>query len=122
MCSEGARVHAPTPLRASAAPISSKSLRRPIGSVVSSWSYRVSVIALSPVASCAVLDLAHAVLGTELRSEHLLRAIGHPLHVRDLVARPQLRRGIAMAIEAPPHRQRLHLEHLAHLIDAAVTR
>ncbi len=45
-----------------------------------------------------------------------------PIHVGDLVERPQVGRGIAMAIKAPTHGQRLRHLHNFHFVDAAVTR
>ena len=43
-----------------------------------------------------------------------------PVHVRDFVGRPQVRRRVAMAVEAPAHRKRLGLVDDLHLVDVAV--
>lgn len=48
--------------------------------------------------------------------------VGRPLHVRDLIFRPQFSRGVfAMALETPLHRERLIDANDVHLIDASVT-
>ena len=60
------------------------------------------------------------VIGTnQLRSELFLivRDVGH---VEDLVARTNVLRRIAMAVETPLHRQRRGLKRERHLVDAAV--
>src|SRR2546430_11622948 len=44
-----------------------------------------------------------------------LRLVGH---AGDLIARPQISLRLAMALQAPPHGQRLRLFHLRHLVDA----
>src|SRR2546430_17210780 len=46
-----------------------------------------------------------------------LRLVGH---AGDLIARPQISLRLAMALQAPPHGQRLRLFHLRHLVDAAM--
>ena len=43
-----------------------------------------------------------------------------PAHIRDVIRRPQVRRGIAMAIEAEVHRERLGPIGQRHLINAAM--
>ena len=50
--------------------------------------------------------------------------VGRPLpgHVEDLVARPDVFRRVAMAVEAPLHLQRRLLIHQRHLVDPAVAR
>ena len=47
-------------------------------------------------------------------------AIRHPIELRHQLRGPDVRRRIAMAIQAPGHVQRLLLPHFDHLIDAAV--
>src|SRR5690242_15470628 len=55
----------------------------------------------------------------ELGSQRFL-VLGHVGHVEDFLARPDLLLGIAMALDAPLHRQRRGLVDEVHLVDAAV--
>ena len=48
--------------------------------------------------------------------------IGFPLHIGDLTLRSDVRLGVAVALEAPLHRDRLDDPDRLHLVDAAVTR
>jgi hypothetical protein len=54
----------------------------------------------------------------------LLRLIRRrfPIHIKNLIQRPECLRGITVAIEAPLHQQGRRLEYERHLIDLAVTR
>ncbi len=45
-----------------------------------------------------------------------------PLHVEDFVLGPEVGRGIAVAVQAPPHRQWLALRGQGHFVYATVTR
>ncbi len=45
-----------------------------------------------------------------------------PIHVENLIERPQRLFGIAVAAQAPLHQQGRRLKHQRHLIDGAVTR
>src|SRR5205085_3922337 len=59
-------------------------------------------------------------LQTLAHRELLFLAAGREGHAGDLLARPQVAFRVAVAVEAPPHRERRPLLHLRHLIDAAV--
>src|SRR5580704_10072683 len=56
----------------------------------------------------------------DLRADLPARPGGLPLHVGDLALRAQVRIGIAMAVEAPLHRERRDGVDAAHRIDAPV--
>ena len=53
-------------------------------------------------------------------SEAGMVSIGLPGHGGDLGGRPEVRLGVAMAVEAPPHAQRLTLCHHHHTGDVAM--
>ena len=83
---------------------------------------------MSVVRSCAghrwhveqLVCALDAVLLHELRADHRLRHRGAVAHREHLAARPDVLLGIAMAVHAPLHLQRLHLPHQRHLVDAPV--
>src|SRR4051794_21667730 len=76
-----------------------------------SWS------ALLPVTGGAIRKTTHPIGACEPLALPFGRL---PCHRGDLIGRPQIGRRIAMAVEAPAHRQRCHLIVERHLIDAAV--
>ena len=63
---------------------------------------------------------ADAVLREQLVTQRFFVAGRRPRHIGDLVRRPQMRRRIAVAIEAEFHRQRLGAISERHRIDASV--
>src|ERR1051326_1399153 len=81
-----------------------------------------SVLSLiSVVARRARRQFLNSVFLHELRSERgLIRR--HVRHVEDLILRTNIELGIAMALDAPLHRQRRGLIRQRHLVDAAVAR
>ena len=60
------------------------------------------------------------VLAGELAAERVGIAGGLPLHVEDGLRRAQVRLGIAVAVEAPLHVQRLVAPGERHLVDRPV--
>jgi hypothetical protein len=62
------------------------------------------------------------VLGRQLFAGFRLVIRGFPIHVENLVAWPQNRLRIAMAVQAPLHLQIGSLENQGHLVDLPVTR
>ena len=60
-------------------------------------------------------------VGRELLAHFRLIGGRSPIHIKDLILRPQVRFRIAVAIQAPLHVQRRSLENQRHLIDGAVT-
>ena len=74
----------------------------------------------SSVATGTVLGRFDALGLDDLHAQFGRVAFGLPVELRHLFRRPYVGRGIAMAVEAPGHGQRLHLLHFRHLVDAAV--
>src|SRR5262249_2786037 len=82
--------------------------------------------------SCGYSSMARRTTGELIRVADLVTAVKFaeevgliagrlPGHVEDLVARPEVRRRVAVAVEAAAHEERLVLIGEGHLIDAAVT-
>jgi hypothetical protein len=60
--------------------------------------------------------------GNGLRTLCKPSLVGFPLHIRNLALRPNVLFRIAVALQAPLHRDRLDHANDLHLIDAAVAR
>src|SRR5512134_3162142 len=76
---------------------------------------------LSPVAGGAARSAFNFILAYQPRPERFLRLVRPPSHVEDILARPDVPPGIAVALQAPFHLQRAGFRHHRHLVDAPVT-
>jgi hypothetical protein len=71
-------------------------------------------------AACELSRRADFVFRRKLFPDFVLICRGLPIHVENLIARPQHLFGVAVAIQAPGHKQWRSLKDQRHLIDGAV--
>src|ERR1700756_902711 len=74
---------------------------------------------LSSMAGGAAGEALDAEARDQLPAQRELVRAGRPLHVGDLIGRPDVALGLTVAVEAPLHRQGRHLVDGGHLVDAA---